>query len=289
VELRYEDICQDSRLRLAGVWPPMGRILWSKMRVAHALERVGAQGIRNVLSFVVMDAADEPVTVRARAQSRVRFQVGRTLDEQGQPNRIVFNTWLETRAPRGARGNPAAAPSGEPVLVARAFGQHVLTKPGAPRGQHRVLELDDADMPIAPAPMPWRDPEGILALPQGAEPLDPAPRADALPFVFGLVHTDGNQHVNFLVYPRLVEDAALRRLAEHGLDGKLLGRRAEVGYRRPCFAGDRMRVVLQAFRLGERLGVVAALVPHHDGLPLEQASWEAFGRLHCTTRMLLSA
>jgi hypothetical protein len=289
LELRYEDVCQDGRLRLAGVWAPMGRILWSKMRVAHALQRLRGQGVRNVLSFIAIHAEDEPVTVRARALSRVRFQLGHTLDARGEPNRIIFNTWLRTEAPRGKRGDPSAEPSGERVLVAKAFGQHVLTRPRAARGEHRVLTLEDPELPAVPEQhMPWRDADGLLVLPEGAQPLDPEPRAEEAAFVFGLVHTDGNQHVNFLIYPRLAEDAALRRLSEHGIDARLLGRRAEVGYKRPCFAGDRMRVVTQAFRLGDELGAIAALVADSGDLPRGAAGWAEFGRLHCVTRMVLS-
>ncbi len=35
--LRFEDISQDGRLRLEGVWPPIGPILWGQMDVANAL------------------------------------------------------------------------------------------------------------------------------------------------------------------------------------------------------------------------------------------------------------
>lgn len=48
IELRYDDLCQDGRMRIAGVWPPLGRILWTQMPVARALARLGARGIRNV-------------------------------------------------------------------------------------------------------------------------------------------------------------------------------------------------------------------------------------------------
>jgi hypothetical protein len=290
-ELRYDDLCQDGRMRIGGVWAPMGRILWTKMPVARTLARLGAGGVRNVLSFVMMQADDVPLSIRGFAESEVRYRLGHTTGVDGQPNRIVFETWLSTRAAPGRLGDPTARPSGEPVLAARAFGQHVFTRPSAPPGQHRVLRLEDPSFPELPAErVEFFDPKRILALPVGAEPLEPGPRAEEAPIVFGLVHTDGNQHVNFMVYPRLTEDAALRRLDELGFRGQLLGRRAEVGYRKPCFAGDRMRLVLQAFRLHEKLGVVAALVP--DEAPAQGASsadpWSAFGRSHCMVRLLLS-
>ena len=296
-ELRYDDLCQDGRLRIGGVWAPMGRILWTRMPVAKTLAALGAQGVRNVLSFVMMEADDVPLSMRGFAHSEVRYRLGHTTGADNQPNRIVFETWLTTQAVPGRQGDPTARPSGESVPAARAFGQHVFTRPSAPAGQHRVLRLEHPNfVELPPERVEFFDPKRILALPDGAEPLEPEPRAEAAPVVFGVVHTDGNQHVNFMVYPRLTEDGALRRLAELGFHGRLLGRRAEVGYRKPCFAGDRMRLVLQAFRLNEKLGVVAALVPDEapvsDGAPAGHGHsadpWSAFGRSHCMVRLLLS-
>ena len=54
------------------------------------------------------------------------------------------------------------------------------------------------------------------------------------------MHTDGNQHVNSLVYPRIFEELALRR---HG-DPKILARAIELRWRKPFFAGDRATVAL---------------------------------------------
>jgi len=289
-ELRYDDLCQDGRLRIGGVWAPMGRILWTRMPVARTLARLGAAGVRNVLSFVVMQAEDVPLSMRGFAQSEVRYRLGHTTGPDDRPNRIVFETWLSTHAAPGHLGDPTARTSGEPLLVARAFGQHVFTRPSAPAGQHRVLKLEDPDFPeLPPERVEFFDPKRILALPPGSEPLEPGPRPEPAPIVFGLVHTDGNQHVNFMVYPRLTEDAALCRLAELGFRGRLLGRRAEVGYRKPCFAGDRLRLVLQAFRLDEQLGVVAALVPDPSPASNERAdSWSAYGHPHCMVRLFLS-
>ena len=61
---------------------------------------------------------------------------------------------------------------------------------------------------------------------------------DPTPLPLGLAHTDANQHVNSLVYPRLFEEAVLRRLATLGKPTALLTRRAEVAFRKPAFAGE---------------------------------------------------
>jgi hypothetical protein len=95
----------------------------------------------------------------------------------------------------------------------------------------------------------------------GATALEPEPRLDSVPFTFGLVHTDSNMHVNSLIYLRMFEEAALRRFVELGRGAKWLARHIDIAYRKPCFAGQTMRVSQQAFLHERRLGVVASLVP----------------------------
>jgi hypothetical protein len=283
--LRFEDVAQDGRVRIEGVWPAIGPILWGKLPVAKALGRLGVQGVRTVLTYVVIEGGNEPVSVRNLCEHSARWQVGHTVDDKGEINRLLFNTWLSSTAPRGVPGNPAVPGSGESVLVARAFGQHVLTKPRAEKGSHRVLRLEDPDLPeVPPTQLPFRDPVALLALPDGAEALDPGPRPDLSPIVFGLCHTDGNQHVNFLSYPRLAEEAGVRRLHELGHGARHLARNAEIGYRKPSFAGDEVHFVLQAFKLGEMFGIVGAFFEGRPGAaPL--SSWADAGSPRAVVRL----
>ncbi len=271
--LRFEDVAQDGRVRIEGVWPPIGPILWGKMDVARSLMRLGQQGIRAILTYVLIEGGSDPVSVRNACEHSVRWQLGHCRDARGEVSRLLFDTWLTSTAPRGVLDNPAVPSDGETVLVARAYGQHVLTKPAAAPGQHRVLRLDGTDFPAQPeTELRWRDPRGILALPPGSVALEPTPRADSTPIVFGLCHTDGNQHVNFLSYPRLAEEAAIRRLHGLGLGARHLARRAEIGYRKPCFVGDRVCIVLQAFRLADEIGVAGAFFAAEE-VPAEVGSF----------------
>jgi hypothetical protein len=143
-----------------------------------------------------------------------------------------------------------------PILTAgRVFAEHVFTRPFAPPGAHRVERLELPGLPEVP-PERWdmHAWESLLELPPGAAWLDAATVEDAAPVVFGLHHTDSNRHVNSLVYPRLFQDAAARRLAAHGERLDRLPVRVEVAYRKPCFAGDAVRLRLRAFRAGEHPG-----------------------------------
>ncbi len=286
---RYEDVAQDGRLRIEGVWPSMGRVLFGESNLRPALSRMAREhGIRSVLTRVVMRGGNEPISLREPALTEVRWQLEHALDDEGRVNRLLLNTWLETTAPKRESDNPVARGTDERVLAARAYGQHVFTKPLEKPPHHRVLELEDPELPAVPeAEGHWRPPEELLAVPDGAEPLEAAPSLDVAPVVFGLAHTDGNRHVNFLTYPRLVEDVALRRLASLGVTEPLLGRSAEVGYRKPCFAGERVRIACRAFRLGEDYGVAAAFL-REDGLPESAEDFSGFGRASCTARVLLS-
>ena len=106
--------------------------------------------------------------------------------------------------------------------------------------------------------------EVIASVPAGATPLEPAMAPDPVPLVFGPVHTDSNMHVNSLVYVRVFEEAALRRFAALGKATTTLSRELEIGYRKPCFAGEKMRVATRAFMLDGRLGVSAVLVTDEE-------------------------
>jgi acyl-CoA thioesterase FadM len=61
------------------------------------------------------------------------------------------------------------------------------------------------------------------------------------------MHTDSNQHVNSLVYPRLFEEAVMRRLFALGRSRAVLARSLVIGWRRPSFAGDVLKVDLRLF------------------------------------------
>ncbi len=118
-----------------------------------------------------------------------------------------------------------------------------------------------------------------MRIPDGATLLDDSLRPDIVPIAFGLNHTDSNQHINSLVYPRLFEGAALRRLSTHGVPSKLLARHVEIAYRKPFFVGQIARIHLQAFDSDEGLGVVGCFTEEKDSTT---------AKAHCYIRMHFS-
>lgn len=278
---RYEDIAQDGRMRLEGIWPPIGPILWGgRLPIVRPLGRLGQSGVRSVLTRVVLWGGSEPISVHNPVEHELVYRLAHSVNAGGEIDRIVFETWLTSHAPRGVPNDPSRVARGERVEVARAYGLHVFTRPAAPPGEHRVSELDDPELERVPAiRSPRRDALELASLPDGAEALEPEATADDATIAFGLAHTDGNQHVNFLAYPRLAEDAALRRFSKLGLGSRRLARFAEVGYRKPCFAGQRVRILLRAFSHQEALGALASFVVESDG-PVDKP--------HCLVRLLFS-
>ncbi|MGH7330124.1 MAG: hypothetical protein ACREJX_17400, partial [Polyangiaceae bacterium] len=126
--------------------------------------------------------------------------------------------------------------------------EHVFTRPFAPPGERKITSLDFDGTPFVPEKQ--RDfvpPQAAIDLPRDARAIDSHFVEDPTRLALGIMHTDSNQHVNSLVYPRLFEEAALRRLAALGRSTEVLGRSLLVTYRRPSFAGESLRVFVRAF------------------------------------------
>jgi hypothetical protein len=135
--------------------------------------------------------------------------------------------WLEARAPIATTLGPPPPKDAPYELVGRIFAEHVITKPFAPPAERKVTRLDAPGLPAIPEDEhPWEPAEALV---EGA-PLEPA--GD---IAFGMMHTDSNQHVNSLVYPRVFEEALLRRTGSQAL----LARAVEMRWRKPFFAGER--------------------------------------------------
>jgi hypothetical protein len=286
--VRYEDVSQDGRLRVEGIWWPTGRLLWNQGALGARLFRLGrAHGIRSVLTRVVLEATEHHLAPRVPVEHSLRYRFEAAEGVRGGDRRIFFNTWLTTTAPQADSAGGFGVGAGTPGIIARAYGQRVFARLERPPGERGVTELPGPDFDPVPSHQgEWVEAETLLAIPDGAEPLEPAPRLDPARVVFGLSHTDSNQHVNFLSYPRFFEQAALGRLVDLGLGAMVMARRVELGYRRPCFAGDTHRVVLQAFREGDAIGVAVAMVDPTDGAEV-RPRFEDFGTLRCAARMWL--
>jgi acyl-CoA thioesterase FadM len=265
VHLRYEDISQDGRVLLEVMPNALGASVWGAQLARDPLAQACLRaGVVPILTRFVIEGTAGPFGIASPLAAVGRFALAQVENAAGEPERVVLNMWAELTAPISRTYPPPPENAGTIAPAGRIFGEHVFTRLFAPPGERRVTRLD---FPSAPATLPrYAQPTFAsmldLAGARALEEMSP----DEAPIVFGLVHTDSNHHVNSLVYLRLFEEAALRRFAKIGRDpGRVLARKLEIAYRKPCFAGDRMRIHVRAIEHGGMLGAIAAVVPDTPG------------------------
>lgn len=282
---RYEDIAQDGRMMLGALAPALGAVVWSQLLAHHPASRaLGRAGIVPILTRLVAEGLPGPFSVSSAATVTGAFQSAHARID-GNVDKLIFNMWAEMAAPHAQTFGPRPAADAPLAVAGRVFAEHVLTRLFAPAGDRKVTRLDVPGLPeVPPDVVAWRPPSAILELPEGAEPLEPDFSVDPHAVVFGVCHTDSNQHVNSLIYPRMFEEASVRRFAALGKSPVVLSRFLEVGYRKPSFAGERLRIVLRTFTLGSRLGAVGAFVTEE-----EAALSPAQARPRCCLKMLFEA
>ncbi|HEY8088301.1 MAG TPA: hypothetical protein VIF09_10665, partial [Polyangiaceae bacterium] len=253
-----EDVSQDGHLVIEAMPHATGAV-WRQLSQQRPV--TFGPGVVPILSRIVVEGGEGPISVGATAEGEGFYHLAHTVHD-GAPDRLILAMWAQVLAPIGRTHPPQPPDAGRSVVAGRVFAEHVFTRPFAPQAERRVRSLDLGDgQPFVPeARYTFREPEASQALPDGATALDEAPVPDEAPTVFGADHTDSNQHVNSLVYPRLFIEAALRRFHALGLPGPPpLARAMELAFRKPCFAGERARVTARAFQWGDRRGITAGI------------------------------
>ena len=263
--LRYADVDQTGELKFSALPLALERCGWDHvMRPGEPMERLAREhGMLAILTRFRMRCGGGPVSVTETVEGTGVHQWSHTVDEHDVVNRIVFQIHASLHGRVGRTHGAAPANAGQPVELGSIVAEHVFTRPFVDASDRRVVALPpDCGLPSVPeARTTWGVPARLATPPNDARRLDREPRL-ARRVLFGLTHTDSNQHVNSLVYPALFEDMALERLHELGVPtADLKVRDLELAYRKPCFAGERVEVVMQALRTEDRFGVVGAFVP----------------------------
>jgi hypothetical protein len=264
LHLRFEDVTQDGRLVLESLPTALGPTVWRAfLENDPGVRACYANGVFPILSRLVLEGTAGPFSANGKVEAEGSYRLARAED-----GRYMLEVWAELYAPIGRTHLPPLEDTTR-VLAGRVLGEHVFTRPFAPPGERRVTSLDFPGAPefreTRPAPPSFESIVQVASAAEGGKPLEPAPRIDAVPIVFGLAHTDGNMHVNSLAYLRVFEEAALRRFVELGRGSKVLCRHIDIAYRKPCFAGQTMRVTQQVFEEEGKLGVAATLGPDPSG------------------------
>ncbi|MEA2750522.1 MAG: hypothetical protein QOI41_4665 [Myxococcales bacterium] len=236
---RYEDITQDGRIQLTAMMPGLGAAVWRALLAqVPAIEIFREQGILPILRRLAAVAEDRPVSVNGSIHYTGSFRFAREKDG----DRLFANMWVEAHARVGTTNGPRPAKDAPRELLGRIFAEHVLTRPFAAPSERRVTRLDGPGLPPIPEDEHvFESAEALIASAGG-------PLEDSGDFPFGMMHTDSNQHVNSLVYPRVFEEAALRRLVHDTRivnvpkPHELLARAVELRWRKPFFAGERATI-----------------------------------------------
>ncbi|MGE5186302.1 MAG: hypothetical protein ACM31C_29810 [Acidobacteriota bacterium] len=258
--LRYEDVTQDGHL-LPVAMPSSLAYLWRDAIVPHRGARNAlAQGILPILTRMTLISHDQPIRVDRPVEIRAGFQLAR----DPATEKLYMNVWSDIHGAAGKLSRHVTA--GELAVAGSVFAEHTFTRLLAPPDQRRVTrlavdgypELPDTIYAAPAAPTAQEAPEGATWLDELAP--DPAE------YAFTLDQTDSNQHVNSLSYVRLFLDAVNRRLASAGRPMRVRSRAVDIAYRKPCFAGDRVRVQLRLFEHAGHVGAAGSVVGS-DGKP----------------------
>ena len=256
---RYEDVTQDGRLIPLAV-PPVLSGLWRAVLVNHQGARNAlSHGVIPILTRMTITTTDQAIRPDRPFESHAGFLLAH--DKQGgEISKLYMNVWANVRGAAGRLGRSSSA--GDLAVAGSIFAEHTFTRLFAPPDQRKVTRLPFEGYPEvpevhypAPAPMTAQEPPDGAAWTTELAP-DPAD------YVFTLDQTDSNQHVNSLVYIRLFLEAVSRRLAAEGRPLKVKSRAVDIAYRKPCFAGDRVRAHTRLFE-----GGAAGHVTGDDGKP----------------------
>ncbi len=265
VDLRYEDIAQDGRLKLESLPHFMGVACWRGLVADLPGSAVLREhGIVPILSRLVIQGGDGPFSVRHAVTAKGTYQLAETRNAAGDVDRMLLNLYAEMRAPAGRTHGPPPPNAGASLCAGRVFAEHVFTKPFAPPAERKLVALPPGVHAGDFEAYAWRLPEDMARVPAGATALDGGRTPEPTSLTFGVAHTDSNQHVNSLVYPRIFEEAVLARLARMGRSTNVLLRGVELMYRKPCFVGDEVCWHMQLLTEGKELRVLGALLPASD-------------------------
>ncbi|MEO8797921.1 MAG: hypothetical protein ABI551_08560 [Polyangiaceae bacterium] len=248
LHLRYEDVAQDGRLLLSTLPVALGT-LWRAITIPPELRAaMREKGILPILTRFELEAGPGPFPVEAPIEVEGGYRLAHAVGDDGHVTRLFLDMDARLSGKKGRTNLPPPDDHGVVAVAGTLAVEHVFTRPFAPPGERKVLALELAGGSVVPsAKREWQSPESASGPPAGAKAVDDSFVADPVIVALGVMHTDSNQHVNSLVYPRLFEEASLRRFAALGRSTAVLARSLVVAYRRPSFAGESLRFFVRTF------------------------------------------
>jgi len=261
--LRYEDCTQDGRLIPISIPPSLGGLFQNAIMKHPGARNAIASGVVPILTRQTIVSLEQPIRIDRAIEVRAGFDLAHATDN-GEVSRLFMRAWSEVHGIAGRIGPRQV--DGALSLAGTLFTEYTFTRLFAPPDQRRVTRLEVEGYPPVPevhyaAPPP----KTAQDVPEGATWLDEL-TPDVAEIAFGLDQTDANQHVNSLVYIRTFLDAVQRRLATAGRSLVVRSRAVDIAYRKPCFAGDRVRSHVRLFEHDGTVGA-AGHISGTDGKP----------------------
>ena len=266
--LRYEDCTQDGRLIPLALPPAMGG-LWQEVIVASPRraqrDRVRHHPDPDPADAALARAADpdrSPDRGRARAS-----QLAHDLDERGEVARLFMNVWCEVRGIAGRIGprqvEGALSPAGHRVRRAHVHPavRAARSAPGHPARGRGVSGR--ARGRATPQPPPTTAQRGCRRARRWLDEL-------AAGSGRGRVHarSDRREPARQLagLHPACSPRPPTAAWPRPGAPLTVRSRAVDIAYRKPCFAGDRVRAHVRLFEHAAGLGA-AGLIVGAEGKP----------------------
>jgi hypothetical protein len=248
LQLRYEDVAQDGRVMIQMLPVSLG-VIWRSITIPRETRRaMRVGGILPILTRYEMEAGEDPFAVDQPIDVRGGFSIAHSADAAGNVERIFLDMDSELTGVKGRTNLPPPADAGSPAFAGRLRVEHIFTRPFAPAGERKVLSFESEGKSFVPETRrAWRPPWTAIEPTADLRAIDSDFVEDPIRLALGVMHTDSNQHVNSLVYPRFFEEAALRRFSSIGHATALLARSIDIAFRRPSFAGESLRVFVRAY------------------------------------------
>jgi hypothetical protein len=271
VGLALEDLSEQRLVKLGGLARALEQVCWYRLLSGQPVSRLARNAALHAsLSRLAFEGRGVPVQPETRLAAVGTFQYGHTLAADGRVDRRLLRLHTELRLPEPPPGADGSDP--DALVVGRIHTEHLLTA-ATPNGE-TPAGLDEFAFPDdGGTRFEWTAPSHVHAPPPNARRLDREGRVGRT-IVFGPMHTDPRGRVRSLAFPRIFEEVALERFAALGQRVDVLAREVQLTYRKPCVAGQRVDVMLQAFERDGAPYAVGAFVPH--GLDR---------RPHCYVRM----
>ena len=220
VLLRYEDVSQEGRLLLLGVPQAIDQICWPDVMRHEEMRALLTSGVIPIRARMVVEGGQGPLSALFPVRGVGAWHRAAVRGPDGAVQRLLMVMWTDLYARKGWTLLPPD-PAAPELHAGRVYVEHIYTRLWADRGDRRVTEVpgwtprDD---------QPERRPHEVAP---------DAPPQQRRTRTLGLMHTDPNNHVNSLVYPRIFEEEAL--LLRGGSEA---ARAFEIVWRKPFFAGE---------------------------------------------------